>query len=81
MDMGEGMSDYMEYPDKLAELESWGEYERLSRKMYGGPTSTRLYRLLFPRRYKQLYRAYIDAQLAIQQEFLEKVLAEHSPDA
>jgi hypothetical protein len=57
------------------ELESWGEYERLRRKMYGGFTSTRLYRLLFPRRYKRLYRAYIDAQLEMQHEFLVKVLS------
>jgi len=55
-------------------MESWGEYERLRRKMYGGFTSTYLYRLLFPRRYKRLYRAYIDAQLAVQQEFINKVL-------
>jgi hypothetical protein len=60
---------------ELAELESWGEYERLRRKMYGGFTSTRLYRLLFPRRYKRLYRAYIDAQLEMQHEFLVKVLS------
>jgi hypothetical protein len=60
---------------ELAELESWGEYERLRRKMYSGFTSTRLYRLLFPRRYRWLYRAYIDAQLEMQQEFLVKVLS------
>jgi hypothetical protein len=60
---------------RLAELESWGEYERLRRKMHGGFTSTRLYRFLFPRRYRQLYRAYIDAQLKMQQEFLIKVLS------
>jgi len=58
----------------LAELESWGEYALLRRKMYGGFTSTRLYRLLFPHRHRRLYRAYIDAQLNVQQEFLVKVL-------
>lgn len=58
----------------LADLESWGEYEHLRRKMHGGFTGTRLYRLLFPRRYRRLYRTYIDAQLRVQQEFLNKVL-------
>lgn len=61
---------------KLAELESWDEYERLRRKMYSGFTSTRLYKLLFHRHYKRLYQAYIDAQLEMQQELLGKVLAE-----
>ena len=65
----------------LAELESWGEYERLRRKMRDGFTGTRLYRLLFPGRYKRLWRAYIDAQLEMQQEFLEKVLTERNPGA
>ena len=60
----------------LAELKSWDEYERLRRKMRGGFTGTRLYRLLFPRRYRRLWRAYIDAHLRVQQEFLERVLAE-----
>ena len=60
----------------LAELESWGEYERLRRKMRGGFTGTRLYRLLFPRRYRRLWQAYIDAQLKVQQEFLDRVLRE-----
>lgn len=58
----------------LAELESWNEYERLRRKIHTGFTSTWLYRFLFPHRYKRLYRAYIDARLEIQQEFLCKVL-------
>jgi hypothetical protein len=65
----------------LAEMESWGEYERLRRKMHGGFTSTPLYRFLFPRRYRRFYRAYINAQLRIQQEFINKVLAKHDPGA
>lgn len=60
---------------KLADLESWGEYELLRRKMHGGFTGTRLYRSLFPRRYRRLYQAYLDAQLRVQQEFLNEVLA------
>ncbi|KPK86873.1 MAG: hypothetical protein AMJ81_00170 [Phycisphaerae bacterium SM23_33] len=61
---------------QLKSLPSWSEYAALKKKMYGGPTSTRLYRFLFPGRYRQFYRAYIDAQLKIQQELLAKVLGE-----
>ena len=59
---------------EMSSLPSWDEYAALRHKMANGFTSTRMYRLLFPRRYRRLYLAYLDAQEKIQQELLDKVL-------
>lgn len=58
----------------LADLQGWDEYAELREKMHGGFTSARLYRLLFPKRYKRLWQSFIAAQLDLQQDFLTAVL-------
>jgi len=58
----------------LADLPSWDNYAELRQKMYSGFTSTLLYRLLFPKRYKRLWQSFIAAQMDLQQDFLTAAL-------
>lgn len=57
----------------LPSLPSWDDYSRLGRKRHGVLAFVQRY--LFPGRYKQLGRDYIDAQARIQDEFLNEVLS------
>jgi len=59
---------------RLADLQGWPEYAELREKMHSGFTSTRLYRLLFPKRHRRLWQSFIAAQLDLQQDFWTAVL-------
>lgn len=61
----------------LPSLPSWDEYQRLHQRLYGNDRRILLLKRTFtPRRYKRLWKRYIEVQLNLQQEFLDAALNE-----